>query len=438
MPTRREESYDDFLYRLFKHTKEHTTRTVTIQVTDACNLACTYCYQINKKSHVISFDIAKQFIDNLLDGKYNEYNDYDNTEAIIFEFIGGEPFVAIDLISEITEYFVSQLIERNHHWQNRFRISICSNGTLYFEEKVQKYIQKYHHMLSFTISIDGNKKLHDACRVFPDGSGSYDIAMAAVNHYRTHYSSKDAIGSKMTISPFNVNYIFEAVQDIINNDYKSINLNCVYEEGWTVEHAKILYEQLKLIADFLFETNNYQDIELSIFDNSYFQPKLEEDNDNWCGGDGAMLAIDWKGDMYPCIRYMESSLGLDQEEMIIGTVQDGILVTEKQKNYFNCLKCITRRSQSTDECFYCPIAAGCSWCTAYNYQVFGTPDKRATYICIMHKARALANAYYWNKYYRITEPTKRFKIHIPKEWALEIIDEDEWKLLKFLESDIEL
>ena len=56
----------------------------------------------------------------------------------------------------------------------------------------------------------------------------------------------------------------------------------------------------------------------------------------------------------------------------------------------------------------------------------------------MHKARALANAYYWNKYYRITEPNKRFKIHIPKEWALEIINEDEWKLLKFLESDIEL
>jgi hypothetical protein len=95
---------------------------------------------------------------------------------------------------------------------------------------------------------------------------------------------------------------------------------------------------------------------------------------------------------------------------------------------------ITRRSQSTDECFNCPIADGCAWCSAYNYQKFGTPEHRATFICCMHKARALANAYYWNKVYRIVDPCKRFKINIPKEWALEIIDEDEWNLLKVLES----
>ena len=434
-----EESYDSFLGRILPNSsKKYLTRTVTLQVTDGCNLACTYCYQINKKTHIMSTEDAKLFIDNLLDGNYNSYNDYDDTEAIILEFIGGEPFLAIDLITEITEYFIQQLIIKNHHWQYRFRISICSNGTLYFEEKVQKYIQKYKNILSFTISIDGNKQLHDACRIFPDGTGSYDIAIKAVNHYRTHYSPTQEIGSKMTISPYNVTHTFEAVQSILENNYKHINLNCVYEEGWTTEHAKILYEQLKLIADFLFEKNLFSEVEVAIFNQDYFHPKDENDNQNWCGGDGAMLSIDWKGDMYPCIRYMESSLGEDQKAMIIGTLKDGILQTEQEKKYFDCLKCITRRSQSTDECFYCPIGEGCSWCTAYNYQVFGTPDKRATYICIMHKARALANAYYWNKYYRITEPNKRFKIHIPKEWALEIIDEDEWKLLKFLESDIQL
>ena len=56
----------------------------------------------------------------------------------------------------------------------------------------------------------------------------------------------------------------------------------------------------------------------------------------------------------------------------------------------------------------------------------------------MHKARALANAYYWNKVYRISDPNKRFKIWIPEEWALEIIDEDEWKLLKWLESPAQI
>lgn len=81
-------------------------RTVTIQVTDRCNLACTYCYQINKKTHVIPIEIGYKFIDDLLDGKYDNYCDYPNSEAIILEFIGGEPFLQIELIDKFTDYFI--------------------------------------------------------------------------------------------------------------------------------------------------------------------------------------------------------------------------------------------------------------------------------------------------------------------------------------------
>jgi len=52
----------------------------------------------------------------------------------------------------------------------------------------------------------------------------------------------------------------------------------------------------------------------------------------------------------------------------------------------------------------------------------------------MHKARALANYYFWNKVLRLEGNNERMKIWIPKDWALEIIDEDEWKMLKWLEG----
>ena len=97
------------------------------------------------------------------------------------------------------------------------------------------------------------------------------------------------------------------------------------------------------------------------------------------------------------------------------------------------LEKITRRSQSTDHCYYCSIAKGCAWCSGYNYQVFGTPNKRATYICVMHKARALANAYFWNCYVKQKGITERFLIHLSKEEALKIISEIEYQLLKKLE-----
>lgn len=439
MAKTRTESYDDYIRRLFRvheGPRSYGARTVTMQVTDYCNLACTYCYQINKKTHMMSVEVGHKFIDDLLDGKYDNYCDYSDAEAIILEFIGGEPFVAIDLVSDFTDYFIEGMVKRNHYWLNRFRISICSNGTLYFDEKVQEYIRKHARHLSFSISIDGNKRLHDACRIFPDGSGSYDKAIAAVEHYMKTYNA--SMGSKMTIAPGNIEFVCEAVQGLIEKGYTEINLNCVYEEGWTVEHAKILYAQLKELADYIFENNLQEEVYLSIFADNFFCPIPEDDVQPWCGGSGAMLSVDYKGDLYPCIRYMESSLGDTAKPIIIGNVWKGILHTEEQCKMCVEMNAVTRRTQSTDECFYCPIARGCSYCSAYNYQCFGTIDSRATFICIMHKARALANAYYWNKYYRMYEPNKRFKIWVPNEWALEIIGEDELKLLKVLESTIKL
>lgn len=160
----------------------------------------------------------------------------------------------------------------------------------------------------------------------------------------------------------------------------------------------------------------------------------KEDNQNWCGGNGVMLSVDPDGHYYPCIRYMESSLGEDAEPYRIGHVDRGIGHKEDEQNKLKCLACITRKSQSTEECFNCPIAQGCAWCTAYNYQVNGTPDSRCIYICDMHKARTLANTYFWNKFYRKLDVNERVEVHCPEDWALEIIDKEELDYLRELEK----
>lgn len=398
------------------------------------------CYQINKCAHLMSFETAKKFADMILDAKIdtNPYLSIEESPGIVFEFIGGEPFMNIDLISQISDYIVEKMIRENHPWRHKFMFSICSNGVKYMDPKVQAYMQKYKYNLSFSISIDGNKELHDSCRVFPDGSGSYDIAMAGVRHFREHYNGK--MGSKMTMAPGNITYVYEAVKNLIENDYDEIFLNCVYEKGWEAKHATELYGQFKKLTDYLIETDKFPTHFLSYFEDNLGKPMSAEDNDNWCGGTGSMLSCDYKGDLYPCIRYMESSLGNDIEPLIIGNVDTGIMTTEKTKGCVDCLRAITRKSQSTYECFNCPIAQGCSWCSAYNYQEHGTADKRATYICIMHKGRILSNIYYWNKGFRKYAPWFRFVSWIPKQWALEIISEEEYNMLmdliKFDESDI--
>ena len=129
---------------------------------------------------------------------------------------------------------------------------------------------------------------------------------------------------------------------------------------------------------------------------------------------------------------MDSSLVANQEPIIVGNVFKGYGNTDFYKQNIEKISNITRRSQSTDECFYCPIGKGCAWCSAHNYEVFGTANKRTTFICNMHKAASLANVYYWNKLYKKLNIDKTFEMHCPKEWALEIIDEDEYNYLKTL------
>ena len=324
---------------------------------------CSYCYQIHKGKRSMSFETAKKYIDLIISGDkgFSDYINPQTSPGIIIEFIGGEPFLEIDLIDKICDYFTSQLIEKQHPWATKYMFSICSNGVSYFDERVQRFLRKWNGHISFSVTIDGNKELHDSCRVFPDGSPSYDLAVAAAKDWM---SRGYQMGSKITIAPGNVTFFYDAIKHMIELGYTEINANCVYEKGWESKHAIVLYEEMKKVSDYFLEHNLDFDHEYycSLFNANMFHPKDEDDLQNWCGGNGVMLSCDPDGYLFPCIRYMESSLGSDQEPYSIGHVDIGICQTECDKCRVECLKKINRRTQSTDECFNCPIAEGCSWC----------------------------------------------------------------------------
>lgn len=429
----RVEQYQDRLIRLFgdgvrlEGINDRFVKTITLQVTDDCCLNCSYCYQTNKSHHIMSFETARKLVDSVLDDAEltNGYINSHHSIGVILEFIGGEPLMAIGLIDQVTDYFISELVRRRHPWATRYMISICSNGVLYFESKVQEYLKKNLGHLSFSISIDGNKQLHDSCRVFPDGSGSYDMAMKGVKHFTEVLGGH--MGSKMTIAPQNVCYVKDAVVSLVDNGYTHINLNCVYEDVWSAGDASELYRQLKVLADYIVDNDLEDKLFLSIFKGTGAYKRTEENN--WCGGDGHMLAMDWKGDLFPCLRYMESSLGDEREPYIIGNINTGIGCGEKEKCRLDCLCHLTVSSQSDKKCLDCPISAGCGWCTAYNYQTFGTVDHRAMFICQMHQARVMATAYYKNRIYCKHGDARRYEMRIPREWALLIVPADEYEML---------
>lgn len=431
---RREVQWQDVSARLWPASNEDgLARTVTFCVTDACQLRCSYCYEQCKSNHYMDFDTARKFIDLVITGDkgLDEYINPEISPSVILEFIGGEPFLAVNLMSQICDYWFDKCIEEMHPWAERTMISVCSNGVAYRDKDVQRFLSRHASRLSFSVTVDGTESMHDACRKFPDGRGSYALAEDAASDWMAHGGK---MGSKLTIAPGNVDRLYEAVTHMFGKGYADVWANCVYEEGWTLEHASELYRQMKDIGQWMMDQDFNLETEksMSLFSEDFFHPKDPNDIQNWCGGNGVMIACGWDGRIYPCIRYMEMSLGDERPPMILGDVDNGILQCEKHRSCYECLKKVDRRTQSTDECFYCPIAEGCSWCTAYNYQIFGTPDKRATFICPMHKARALANAWFWPRYYRLHGINKQYTLFVPDEWALEIISQDELNEIKEL------
>lgn len=86
-------------------------RTITFIVTKDCQLACKYCYLVGKNSQEnMSWDVAKKSIDYILDHEI----DFPE-EGVVWDFIGGEPFLEIDLIDKICDYLKVEMYRKQHH-----------------------------------------------------------------------------------------------------------------------------------------------------------------------------------------------------------------------------------------------------------------------------------------------------------------------------------
>lgn len=369
-------------------------KNITFIVTKDCQLACKYCYLVGKNENErMEWSIAKSAIDYILSQEDNF-----SEGSVVWDFIGGEPFLEIDLIDKICDYIKLELYRLNHHWFNSYRFSFSTNGINYDNPKVQNFIKKNTSHLSIGITIDGTKQKHDLNRIWkktnndePD-KGSYDSVVRNIPLWLSQFPNG---ATKVTISSDDIPYIKESVLHLFSIGIHEVNINCVFEDVWKDGDDIIFEEQLIELADAIIDQCLYEKNNCSLFLENIGKPLNPTlDNHNWCGA-GKMLAIDAEGNFYPCTRFAGYSLR-EKKPVIIGNVSDGI-----NANLLRPFLSLDRTTQSTQECIDCEVASGCAWCQGENYDAAGTPTiyQRSTAICKMHKARVRANNYYWNKLY---------------------------------------
>lgn len=386
-------------------------KSITFIVTKDCQLACKYCYLVGKNTKErMSWDIAKKAIDYVL----NNPSDFPES-SVVWDFIGGEPFLEIDLIDRICDYIKTELFRLNHHWFNSYRFSFSTNGINYNSEKVQNFIEKNKEHLSIGITIDGTQKKHDLNRIWKtkdmengispspeDEKGSYQDVVSNIPLWLRQFPHA---GTKVTISSADIQYIKESVLHLYSLGIHEVNINCVFEDVWNAGDDLLFEQQLMELADAIIDGEYYKNFSCSFFSEHMGKPMdCVTQNQNWCGA-GRMLAVDAVGNFYPCTRFAQYSLR-EKKAWIIGNVNDGI-----DKNKLRPFLTLDRCTQSTQECVECEVAEGCAWCQGENYDAASTPTifQRSTAICKMHKARVRANNYYWNKLYRKLELEKEIE-----------------------------
>lgn len=382
-----------------------TAKYITFIVTKDCQLACKYCYLVGKNSKErMSWEVAKQAVDYILAHESDMPE-----EAVVWDFIGGEPFLEIDLIDKVCDYIKIEMYRRNHHWFNSYRFSFSTNGINYHTEKVQQFIKKNSMHLSIGITIDGTQRKHDLNRIWKtpemergimpkpeEERGSYADVVKNIPLWLEQFPDDS---TKVTISSADIPYICESVLHLYGLGIHEVNINVVFEDVWKEGDDSLFQEQLMQLADAIIDGGYYRDYACSFFAEHIGKPMdIETENQNWCGA-GMMLAVDAAGNFYPCTRFAAYSLR-SKKPVIIGNVHDGI-----NKNLLRPFLTLDRFTQSPRKCIECEVASGCAWCQGENYDAAHTDTiyERSTAICLMHKARVRANNYYWNKLYRKLE-----------------------------------
>ena len=397
--------------------KADEAKQITFIVTQDCNLRCKYCYITGKNTEKrMSYETAKVAVDFFLSDP-----NFSNKKYIIWDFIGGEPFLEIGLIDRICDYIKIRTYELNHRWFDSYRFLFSTNGTLYHMPQVQEFIRKNHKHLSINITIDGSKYKHDLMRIYPGGEGSYDIVAQNYKLWNEQFPWMEC-STKATFAHEDLPHLAESIISLWTFGLTDVMANVVLENVWLENDDKIFEEQLKKLADYIIENKLWHTHSVRFFSPNLGHPLVEHElQKNFCGtGTNMMVTVDADGTVYPCLRFIDCSLN-NRKPIIYGNIF--------KKDEFNYdvsrrFAALDLKSQSPLECLKCEVASDCAFCTAHNYDAADTATvfQRSVTNCNMHKANVRANEYFWRRYQeetgKLSPYTKQKQLRAKKKYLM--------------------
>jgi len=343
--------------------KNRHIQQLILQVTQDCNLRCSYCFYVNEKylgrrfsQKNMDFEIAKNAIDYFLKHSIA-------SNEVVVSFYGGEPLLRMDLIKRCVDYISGKIENKSVSY------ALTTNGTLLNEENARYF---YENNFDIMISLDGSKENHDKNRVFSNGKGSFDKIMKNIKVIKEKLPEFfDRIHFNCVIAP-NTNYkrVREYIEtDVLLKDSKFMTSfmqdNYVSEEI-EFDHNLLIdtyYGEFKVLLYFMGRIDS-SDISIlfeaeivsfqRMVDSLELHAPMAEKNHHGgpCIAGVRRLFVDVRGDFYPCERVSEYS-----RLMKIGDINSGV-----DENKVNAL--INFGKISKEKCIRCWAFNHCRICSA--------------------------------------------------------------------------
>lgn len=251
--------------------------TITINPTLACNMSCWYCYESHKNMPAMSADVKQSvllLIDKLLaDNKLKKLN---------LSFFGGEPLLYFDkVVVDIINHAKMQC----KAFDAKLSIHFTTNAYL-LTDNVLKQLEGLD--VSFQITIDGGKQVHDSVRKTKGGEPTY---ARIVEHIHQTLSHGFPVGVRFNYTAKSIPLFIDVVKDfshlpqeqkqLVNFTFQRVwqdNEGDADQVGQQVEHIERAFEQAGLFV------NNAK---------SYIVP--------YCYADGVNTAVvNYNGDLFKC------------------------------------------------------------------------------------------------------------------------------------------
>lgn len=340
---------------------DKSKKVVTLIITQKCNLNCIYCYEEFKSAQTMSLSTAILILNKELELS-------DGTDFVEINLFGGEPFLAFELIKNITNYLLS------HKYSKKWKLSTITNGTLIHGE-TQEWLLKHIDCFECVLSLDGNPKMQNINR----NNSFYKID---INFFKKLYPN---MFIKMTVSKETLRDLSSGVIYCHENGLNVAN-NLAYGIDWNDQDIEILSKELEILIQYYLDNPHIE--ECSMLHLPYIEMFTYRNHKcrNCNAGTKYLKAYDIDGKEYPCHMFTPLSIGMSTHN---NTKE--IVFPENEV----CTQLLDSK------CRNCPIVSFCQFCYGSNYIEYQNIYKINPMICKINKvifsAKAVLYAKRWQR-----------------------------------------